>query len=73
MTLRQFYETGFDVVVPKPFTREALGRAIIEGCARRSTERRRRQFDLVPVVPWRSEDGATTERGGADGGQRRAC
>ena len=72
MTLRQFYDSGFDVVVPKPFTREALGRAIIEGCARRSTERRRRLFELVPAVPWRSEDGATTERGGS-GGAHRIC
>lgn len=29
--LQRYYAMGFDVVLPKPFTREAIGRALVEG------------------------------------------
>lgn len=29
--LQRYYAMGFDVVLPKPFTRESLGRVLVEG------------------------------------------
>jgi CheY-like chemotaxis protein len=34
-SLQRYYTMGFDVVLPKPFSRESLGRALVEGRMRR--------------------------------------
>ena len=47
-TLSAFYRDGFDVVLEKPFSREALGRALLEGRARRSALMRSRRLHTTP-------------------------
>jgi len=64
--IKRYYEMGFDVVLPKPFTRSSLGKVLIEGAQRRGgTSRYNRMSARVDV------DGAPARRpvgAGAAGG-----
>ena len=46
--LSYFFRDGFDVVIQKPFSREALGHALIEGRARRHALMRTRRLHATP-------------------------
>lgn len=60
--IRRYYEMGFDVVLPKPFTRSSLGNVLVEGVQRRGGSSR---YNRMSARVDLEEGGRTQTPGGA--------